>query len=96
MAKQAIRELRQSLQISPQTMQQLATESGTQISTVFGVVPMNIGEEAVTKITTETNALLQGWQQAMTTFNKLKASVLSKVPDLGPLFGQQNEGAQQE
>lgn len=96
MAKKEIQELLQPLQINTRTMQQLVDEAGTQISTVFGVVPTNVREEAVTKIATETDALLQGWQQAMVTFNELKASALSKVPELGPLFEQQNEGAQQE
>ena len=69
-------------------MQQLAAEYGTQINTVFEAVPVTVGEEAVTKITIEIDTLLQGWQQVVTTFNKLKASALRKVPELGPLFGQ--------
>ena len=57
---------------------------------------MHVEEAAVTKIAAETDALLQGWQQAMTTFNELKATTFSKVSELGPLFGQQAEDAQQE
>ena len=65
----------------------MAAEAGTQINRVFSIVPADVGEEAITKITTETDALLQGWQQAVVTFHELKASALSKVPELGPLFG---------
>ena len=70
----------------------MASEVDTQINTVFGVVPPNVGEEVVTKITAETDELMQGWQQAMATFQELKASALNKVPELGPLFGKQGEG----
>ena len=57
---------------------------------------MHIEEVVVTKIAAEMDSLVQGWQQAMTTFNELKATVFSKVPELGPLFGQQAEGTQRE
>lgn len=51
MAKKEIWELRQPLQLSAQTMQQLATEAETQISTVLRTIPVPVGEAAVTKIT---------------------------------------------
>ena len=87
MAKKSNRELCQPLQLSTNTMQQLAAEAKTQISSVFETVPAPVREAVVTKIAAEIDALLQGWQQVVTTFNELKASAFSKVPELGPLFG---------
>ena len=96
MAKQEIQELHLPLQLNAKTMQQLATKAETQINMVFGTVPVHIGEAAVIGIVAEIDALLQGWQQAVMTFNELKASAFSKVPELGPLFWKQTESAQQE
>ena len=61
MAKRVIRELHLPLQFSARTMQQLAAEAETQISTMFGAVPAHVEEAVVTKISKETNSLLQGW-----------------------------------
>ena len=85
-AKQEIWELRQPVKISAQMMQELAFEAATQVNTVFGVVPAIARDEVVTKITAETDALLQGWQQAIETFQELKALALNKVPELGPFL----------
>ena len=74
----------------------MASKAGNQVNTVFGVVLGNVGEEAITKIMMEMDTLLQGWQQAVVTFQELKSLALTKVPDLGPFFGQQGEGAQEE
>ena len=82
--------------ISAQKMQQLASEANTQINTMFSDILPDAGEEVFTKITAETNALMQGWQQAMTTFQELKVSDLTKFPELGPLFRHPREGRQAE
>ena len=93
-AKRFIRELHPPLQNSARMMQQLVAEAETQISTMFRVVPAPLEEFVVTKITEDTDSLLQGWQQAVSAFTDLKATAFRRVPELGPLFEQPTEGTQ--
>ena len=63
---------------------------------MFRAIPVHVKEAIVTKIAEETDSLLQGWKQAMSTFTKLKAIAFRRVLELGPLFEQHAEGAQRE
>ena len=95
-AKRIICELRPCLQSSARAIQQLAAAAETQISTMFGAVPMPIEEATITKLVEETDSLIQGWQQAVLDFTELRATTFRRVPELGPLFEQPLGGAQQE
>ena len=79
-------------------MQQLVTQAHTQVSTVFGKLPTDGGVEAITRITTATEPILQEWHKAIASFQELKVITLEKVPELGPLFEKKEEGqlAEQE
>ena len=93
-AKRVIRELRSPIQSSARSMQQLAAEAENQLNTMFGAVPVHIEEADVTKIAEETDSLMQGWQQAVSAFTKLRATTFCRVLELGPLFEQPPGGAQ--
>ena len=56
---------------------------------------MPIEEAAVTKLAEETDSLIQGWQKAVSAFTELRAIVFQRVPELGPLFEQPPNDAQQ-
>ena len=81
-----------------QKMQQLVAQASTQVSTVFGKLPTEGGEEAVTQIVVATEPIMQEWQKVVISFQELKVTALAKVPELGPLFEKTEEGqlAEQE
>ena len=62
---------------------------------MFGVVLAPVVEDAATKLAEETDLLIQGWQQAVSYFNELRATAFHRVPELGPLFEKPLEDAQQ-
>ena len=68
-------------------MQRLVSEADTDIQNVFSRLPAILGEEAVAQVTVQTESIMQGWHHALMIFQDLKATTLTQVPELGPLFG---------
>jgi len=85
--KQALWELRHPVMATAQTMQQLVAQANTQFSNVFSKLPTKVDVEAVTQITAVIETIMQEWQSAVSSFQDLKVTALTKVPEVGPLFG---------
>ena len=77
-----------------QAIQQISVEAIVQISNVFGSLSTVAVEKEAIQITIEMDLLMKGWQRAIDSFQELKASALTKAPELGPLFGHAEEKEQ--
>lgn len=89
--KQVLRELRQLVKQKAEAVQWMAAEAGPKIQEVFSKLSPVAGETKAKKVTTETEQLIREWKQAINEFAELNSLASSKVSELGPFFGQNEE-----